>query len=528
MTHYEQYAKVVGDTLFEAKVKAERLYGKENFTVITTKKIKHSIYLGFGYKEMVEITIGIVNNRANKNVVTEVPIRPSPSVELSAPRTSFSTFSDAAVAAKPTQAAAPKATKTIADKVNGMKAYTSAPHPASMRNVHGLRSNQEGNDEPQPQKLLSGQGINQEQIEDILSELLAVKETRKRREKIAGTCKNTPGHMPVSQAATPASPVVTPVPSDKLNPYEERLNQIFSILNNLNQRIGNTLQKEIPDMPEGLFQVKKNLLEIETPLEIADQLVFELRDELPQAVLQKPEEALKYTSRWLEKTIRFSPDPEFKNRKSPKIIALIGPTGVGKTTTIAKIAASYGLNFNNRLSIALFTLDTYRIGAADQLQQYAQIIDVDMEIVYNPEDIDAAVERHNDKDLIIIDTAGRCQKDATELRELRNFLDRLPKSDKYLVLSATTKYTDMLETVQCFDRVGFDHIIFTKTDETNTFGPLLAVLVKTKKSLAYITNGQKVPDDFRKADFNFFNSHLFPRSAKRLQESLFSGELEFD
>jgi flagellar biosynthesis protein FlhF len=302
------------------------------------------------------------------------------------------------------------------------------------------------------------------------------------------------------------------IASDRIEVYEQRLDKMFEILRNLNQRFGQTLEKEVPEIPEGLYQVKKNLLDIETPLEIADKMVFELKEVLPQNALQRPEEAIKHTSRWLQKTIRFSPEPEFKQENGPRIIALIGPTGVGKTTTIAKIAASYGLSVKDRLSIALFTLDTYRIGAADQLQQYAQIIDVDMEILYRAEDIDQAIDKHMDKDLIIIDTAGRCQKDAEELCELRNFLDRLPESDKYLVLSATAKYTDMLETVYCFDEVGFEHLIFTKIDETNTFGPLLAVLVKTGKSLAYITNGQKVPEDFRKADFNFFNSRLFPAS----------------
>ena len=88
--HFEQIAKILGETIFEAKVKAEKTYGKDNFTVITSKKVKHPIYFGFGHKEMFEITIGINSNKERKNVVTEVPIRPSPSVEVSAPRTSFS------------------------------------------------------------------------------------------------------------------------------------------------------------------------------------------------------------------------------------------------------------------------------------------------------------------------------------------------------------------------------------------------------------------------------------------------------
>lgn len=518
--HYEQYVKVQGDTLFEAKVKAEKTYGKDNFTVITSKKIKHPIYLGLGYKEMFEITIGI---KGRKNIVTEVPIRPSPSIELSTPRQSSASAAvaedfSAPAAQKRNISKAPEI-RPASSSLHGIRAYNSTPRPTSMRNVHGLRSNQEGSAEPQSQKLLNEQCIASEQIDEILSEIIAVKETRKRQEKMAGTLKSAKNAAPRPQ------PFSAPAVEDpRLGIYEQRLNEMFEILRNLNQRVGTSLEKEVPSIPEGLFQVKKNLLDIETPLEIADQLIFELKQELPQFALQRQDQALQYTSRWLEKTIRFSPDPEFNNPTGPKVIALIGPTGVGKTTTIAKIAASYGLNFKKKLSIALFTLDTYRIGAADQLQQYAQIIDVDMEIVYHPDDIDPAIERHLDKDLIIIDTAGRCQKDSIEICELRNFLDRLPTSDKYLVLSATTKYTDMLETVHCFDKVGFEHLIFTKTDETNTFGPLLAILVKTGKSLAYITNGQKVPDDFRKADFHFFNSRLFPKAV--VDESKPSGEFD--
>jgi flagellar biosynthesis protein FlhF len=285
---------------------------------------------------------------------------------------------------------------------------------------------------------------------------------------------------------------------------------MYEMLREINQRFDNGIEKQPPKLPDTLNQIKKNLLDIETPAEIADRVVYDLREKLPEHNLQKTESAMKYTSQWMENKLKFSPDPNFNNGNGPKIIALIGPTGVGKTTTIAKIAASYGLSAENRLSIALFTLDTFRIGAADQLQQYARIIDVDMEILYRPEEIEQAVARHLDKDLIIVDTAGRCQKDTDELCELGNFLDRMPESDKYLVLSATAKYNDMLETVSCFDRIGFEHLIFTKIDETNTFGPLLALLIETGKSLAYITNGQKVPEDFCKANFNFFNSKLFP------------------
>ncbi|GAB4267860.1 MAG: hypothetical protein Kow0029_02700 [Candidatus Rifleibacteriota bacterium] len=521
--HFDDYAKVIGETLFEAKVKAEKTYGKDNFQVINSKRIKHPIYFGLGHKEMFEVTIGIKNKKPKKNIVTEIPSRPSPSIEVSSPRTSFATYPESAdyfsktsdskeIKMPPppyTDAAKPKIVKPVNPAFHGMQAYNStlkANRQASMRPVHGLRSNQEGNAEPHAQKILDDKYIAPEQIDEILNEIIAVKETRKRQDKIANQVK-AKSTTEQRQFRCPNTPTAD---NSRLDYYEQRLSEMFEILRNMNQRFGKALEKEIPEMPEGLYYVKKNLLEMETPPEIADKLVFQLKEELPNIALQNPSEALRYTSNWLGKSIKISPEPDFRDSQGPKIIALIGPTGVGKTTTIAKIAASYVLNMERRLSVALFTLDTYRIGATDQLQQYAQIIDVEMEILYKPEDIDAVLPKHLEKDLIIVDTAGRCQKDTEELCELRSYLERLPNPNKYLVLSATAKYTDMLETVQCFDRIGFDHLIFTKIDETNTFGPLLGVLYKTGKSLAYYTIGQKVPEDFRKADCNFFRSRLFP------------------
>jgi flagellar biosynthesis protein FlhF len=389
-----------------------------------------------------------------------------------------------------------------------------------MRQVHGLRTNQEGIHEPKPQKVKDNDCIAPEQINDILDEIQAVKQNRQRLDKIA----NSGRKQPVRQKAA-EMPLNTAQEANSIKAYEARLNEMFTLLQNMNKRFGQALEKEVPQIPEGLLQVKKSLLEIETPTEVADEMVSELQKHLPQHALHHVGEALEQTTSWLKQNIKFSSHNDLQARQNgPRIVALIGPTGVGKTTTIAKIAASYGLNLKERLSIALFTLDTYRIGAADQLQQYAQIIDVDMEILYHTEDIDAAMQKHNDKDLIIVDTAGRCQKDAKELCELRNFLDHLPDSDKFLVLSATAKYTDMLETVHCFERVGFEHLIFTKIDETNSFGPLLAVLIKTGKSLAYFTNGQRVPDDFCKANFDFLNSRLFPHCSKDSDKGIFNQE----
>lgn len=518
---YQQYEKLLGETFFEANLKAENKYGKGNFEVLTSKRVKHPIYLGLGTKELVELTIGIIDRKPAARPQPDAPSRPLPSIEVTAPRPSFSGTSSSERSqtrspmpvmpnsSQPRAKAPPAATaaETVSPYKPGIHAYNAQKISHNMREIHGLRTIQEGEDEPRSQSI-NDPGLEPHQIQDLLAEIMAVKDERQRREKMLPKpeAKNRPQRA-VSGTTPDAEPDEV---RSMVSAMEARVNQIFAMLQNLNRESGEVLERKVADLPKGLFEVKKNLLAMETPLEIADQVVFDLKDHLPANALRQPAEALRAACSWFEKKLKFSPEIEFKSKSGPTVVVFIGPTGVGKTTTIAKLAAAYGICPREQKSIALFTLDTYRIGAVNHLQQFAEIIGAEMEILYRPDEIDPAILRHHDKDLIIVDTAGRCPKDTDELCELSGFIEKLPSASKYLVLSATSKYTDMIDTIRCFGRVGFDHLIFTKIDETNTIGPLLALLFKTGKSLAYITNGQKVPEDFRKASFEFFNSRLFP------------------
>lgn len=513
---YQQYEKLLGETFFEANLKAENKHGKGNFEVLTSKRVKHPIYFGLGTQELVELTIGILDHKTAPRAVPNAPSRPLPSVEISVPRTLVSSTVGAErkqQLRQPIPVRHLSVTGATSDDIEvsrytpGIQAYSAQRSAHNAREVHGLRSIQEGNKDPRSQKV-NNPGLEPHQIQDILAEIMAVKDERQRREKIL---PRPAEKRPAAQNHSEVNPESSSGEMKQIvTAMENRVNEIFALLKNLNKESGEMLQRKVPDLPKGLFEVKKNLLAMETPLEVADQVVFDLKDHLPASALRYPEEALRATCSWFEKKLRFSPEIEFKRKSGPTVVVFIGPTGVGKTTTIAKLAAAYGICPKDQKSIALFTLDTFRIGAVNHLQQFADIIGADMEILYKPDDIDTAMLKHNDKDLIIVDTAGRCQKDTDELCELNGFIEKLPAAAKYLVLSATSKYTDMIDTISCFGRVGFDHLIFTKIDETNTIGPLLAVLFKTGKSLAYITNGQKVPEDFRKASFDFFNARLFP------------------
>lgn len=180
-------------------------------------------------------------------------------------------------------------------------------------------------------------------------------------------------------------------------------------------------------------------------------------------------------------------------QRTPVVVPLVGPTGVGKTTTIAKLAANFSIL--GKAKVGLVTADTYRIAAVQQLRTYAGIIGIDLHVAYTPDELKDAVEKLSDKDLILVDTAGRSQNNAMHMGELRSFLQVLPSPEVHLVLSATTRLQDMLDVASRFAETGFDRLIVTKLDETSVFGSLYHVPRLTGKPLAYLTTGQSVPDD---------------------------------
>ena len=201
--------------------------------------------------------------------------------------------------------------------------------------------------------------------------------------------------------------------------------------------------------------------------------------------------------RYLNEHVRFS-DGIKLNRHGVRIAALLGTTGVGKTTTLAKVAAKFVLE--QKTDVALITADTYRISAVEQLKTYSDILELPLEIVYNPTELASAIERHRDKDLILIDTAGRSQHNDYQMRELEEFLRVNPRIEKHLVISATTKFTDAKHIMSKFAKVEPDRIIFTKVDETASLGMIINLLRDKKFSLSYITTGQSVPDDIDPAN----------------------------
>ncbi len=182
--------------------------------------------------------------------------------------------------------------------------------------------------------------------------------------------------------------------------------------------------------------------------------------------------------------------------KGPKVIYFVGPTGVGKTTTIAKIASK--LCVEEKKKVALLTADTYRIAAAEQLHTYANILEIPFRIIYNPSEVEQSIEDYHDYDYILVDTAGHShhneeQRAATGL--MVHAVDDIAESEVYLVLSATTKYRDLTSIADTYKEMSNYKIIFTKLDETTALGNLLNLRLYTDCELSYVTYGQNVPDD---------------------------------
>lgn len=187
-----------------------------------------------------------------------------------------------------------------------------------------------------------------------------------------------------------------------------------------------------------------------------------------------------------------SAEPIQLDHNRPKIVAFVGPTGVGKTTTIAKLAAHFALD--QRKALALITFDDLRIAAIDQIKAYASIIGVDLVVATSSSDLRRYLKRFKQKDLILIDTPGLNPKNEDRIKELEDYFTKLNTIEIQLVLSATTKEKDLLDTAGQFAALGTQRLTFTKLDETNTIGNLLNVLIRTTLPFSYIADGQQIPD----------------------------------
>lgn len=296
---------------------------------------------------------------------------------------------------------------------------------------------------------------------------------------------------PVAHRSPVASPVARP---DSTETIGKKLDSIQQMLENLgrNSRTGGSA-----DLPSDLFQLYTELIDAEVEDDLARDLIFRLKQNGTPAQLKDDHAAKALLTALVESEIRCTAPIQPKSGQR-KVVALVGPTGVGKTTTIAKLAANFRLR--DGVKMGLVTVDTYRIAAVEQLRTYAEIIDLPMKVVTSPREMRRALDELAGLDLVLIDTAGRSPRDDLKIRELKSLIAEADVDEVHLVLSLTSSLRGLQATAEKFAAANTTSMILTKLDEAAGMGTLLSAARKIPLPISYMTTGQDVPDDIEPAN----------------------------
>lgn len=287
------------------------------------------------------------------------------------------------------------------------------------------------------------------------------------------------------------------VKTTKTSAIEERLDNLAQLLEQQIQETKEEEAEERPDQKSKLVKlVYEQLLDNEVTEGNAREIMSEIDnksseiqvDDLLSNIYQKIVLKLGQI-----KTIELC-------EKKPKVVFFVGPTGVGKTTTIAKLASKYKLD--HKCKLAIITADTYRVAAVEQIRTYANILNVPIEVVYSAEELQQAIQKYAEYDLLFVDTAGRSHQNQEQQEDVKRLLQVAKEYEQeiYLVISATTKYRDLVKITQVYSDISSYRLLFTKTDETGALGNILNIKMLTNEPLSYVTFGQNVPDDIEITD----------------------------
>ena len=304
----------------------------------------------------------------------------------------------------------------------------------------------------------------------------------------------------------------------KKNPYEFRTNKEEEKSSAIEQKLDslqNMLEKQLREQQSTVVEKEKDLPaeEEQTAAMACVQMIYnqlianEVEEVYANKVIAEIEQSLKpdatvdnvLSTIYQKLVLKLGETKELSYEEGKtKYVFFIGPTGVGKTTTIAKLASS--LKLVKKAKVALFTADTYRIAAVDQLRSYATILNLPLRVIYSEAEIKEAVEEFKDYDIVLIDTAGRSHKNREQRDDIEKLLLSVPEESReiFLVLSATTKYRDLVKITETYSSIAKYNLIFTKLDETSGIGNIFNVKMLTGAPLSYSTFGQSVPDDISK------------------------------
>ncbi|SDM98250.1 flagellar biosynthesis protein FlhF [Paenibacillus sp. yr247] len=319
------------------------------------------------------------------------------------------------------------------------------------------------------------------EVPDVFAAVSAAKEPI----TVTASVEAQPSYKP-QQSYTPVSVNAPNRSIQKDEHLMEELKQMKEMMRKLTQA------SDESKLPEPLQKIEQRLYDQEVDPKLVRQIIEEVITDFQLADEPVTDETALQVVRSKLGQI-FQSDKSKQISPSTRVVHFVGPTGVGKTTTIAKLAAEQVLKYQRK--VGFITSDTYRIAAIEQLKTYATILNVPLEVVFSPQDLAKAFHNLAECDVIFMDTAGRNFRNEMYVSELNSLLKTQGNSETILVLSLTTKYRDMRAITNNFNKFKLDKVIFTKMDETDSYGAIVNVVYEFSLQLSYVTNGQSVPDD---------------------------------
>lgn len=287
--------------------------------------------------------------------------------------------------------------------------------------------------------------------------------------------------------------------NEEISELKDEISEIKSLIKDyMMGQVVSEVPKEVVESPEDgtvEMKIKAFLRELDINESIVDKIFTIVRRQI--SLTDNNEQMIQSAVKQAVKEYIGQPFTIDHYLGTQRVFVFVGPTGVGKTTTLAKLAAKLSLLENKK--VGLITADTYRIAAVDQLKTYSEILGIPLSVVYEASELSEVMYKYKDKDVILLDTAGRSHKSEELSRDLQDLMNNLENPEIFLVLSLTTGYKDIISILDAYSFLEDHKIIFTKLDEASSFSNILNVKVESGRTLSYLTTGQSVPDDIEVA-----------------------------
>jgi len=308
------------------------------------------------------------------------------------------------------------------------------------------------------------------------------------------------------------------VPNPKVEELESKVKGLETMLDKIYQQMSDmqknasTVSTRTTEKEDTTSRIYKVFIDNMKLNDVEDSVIDEILRSLKEQGIDNNSNVNEVFAIFKKEVVkRLGQSEEIKvDNSKPKVIMFLGPTGVGKTTTLAKIAANFMIKEGKK--VGLITADTYRIAAVEQLKTYSEIMGTPITVIYSPKEMKDAIKKNSEADLILIDTPGKSHKNKKHFDEIKEIYKAAEPDEAYLLISATTKPKDCKDLINAYSFIDKYKLIFTKIDETSSLGVLLNVRELTGKPLSYVTTGQSVPDDIEVADVETISKKLLGNS----------------